>query len=284
MKVMVIGANGSLGSELCNQLRSEGINFVPITRNELDISININLLENFIKESKADVIINCAAFLGIENCKENTEIALEVNTFLPNKLFSISIKNNISFIQISTECVFACDDAKLNNFENDIAIPNTTYGLTKRLGECFQSDKFYLIRLPLLFGSTNKEQIISKLSNKAIINEKIKVSNDIYTSPVYTPNVAKWITNNIKDNFTNFPNIVHLNSSSRISLYDFMLKILTPLNKESSIISVSSDSFPSSEPKPKFGGLSSHHHEGFDLDEMVNSYCKILKNSNEKGH
>jgi len=277
---MVLGANGSLGSEICSQLSDKGIEFIPITRSELDITININALEKFINNLKVNVIINCIAFLGIENCKNNTELALEINSFFPNKLFTISKENNISFIQISTECSFACDDIKIKNFENDIAIPNTTYGLTKRLGECLKSENFYLVRLPLLFGSTHKNQIISKLTSTAFNDDNIKVSNDIYTTPIYTPFVANWIIENVIDNFKSFPNIIHLNSSKRISMYDFMVKILTPFNKDSMVLPVSSDLFPSSEPKPKFGGLSSQHHKGFDLDTMINSYIKIISGLN----
>ena len=273
---MVIGANGSLGSEICKQLMKEEINFIPVTRKELDITIKIDLLENFIVNSLPDVIINCAANLGIESCKEDIGQALEINTFFPNKLFSISKKNNINLIQISTECVFACDDMNLNNFENDEPNPNTTYGLTKRLGECFPSKNYYVVRLPLLFGKSNKGQIISKLTKSAMKNNKIKVSNDIYTSPIYTPLVASWIIKKVMTNFENFPQIVHLSSSERVSMYDFMVKILKKFNKENNVLSVNSNHFPSSEPKPKFGGLSSQYHGGFDLDEMINSYVKSI--------
>ena len=273
---MVIGANGSLGSEICKQLIKEEIDFIPVTRNELDVTVKIDLLESFIVNSLPDVIINCAAHLGLESCKEDIEQALEINAFFPNKLFSISKKNNVTLIQISTECIFACDDINLNNFENDKPNPNTTYGLTKRLGECFPSENYYLVRLPLLFGSSNKGQIISKLTESAIKNNKIKVSNDIYTTPIYTPLVASWIINKVMTNFEDFPEIIHLNSSERVSLYDFMVKILRSYNKEDNVLSVNSDYFPSSEPKPKFGGLSSQYHDGFDLDEMINSYVKTI--------
>ena len=276
MKIMVIGANGSLGSEICKQLIKEEIDFIPVSRNELDVTVKIDLLESFIVNSLPDVIINCAARLGLESCKEDIEQALEINAFFPNKLFSISKKNNITLIQISTECIFACDDINLNNFENDIPNPNTTYGLTKRLGECFPSENYYLVRLPLLFGTSNKGQIISKLTESAIKNNKIKVSNDIYTTPIYTPLVASWIINKVMTNFEDFPEIIHLNSSERVSLYDFMVKILRSYNKEDNVLSVNSDYFSSSEPKPKFGGLSSQYHDGFDLDEMINSYIKSI--------
>ena len=71
MKIMVIGANGSLGSEICKQLIKEEINFIPVTRKELDVTIKIDLLESFIVNTLPDVIINCAAHLVIESCKLN---------------------------------------------------------------------------------------------------------------------------------------------------------------------------------------------------------------------
>ena len=272
MKIMVIGANGSLGSEICSQLSKKEVYVILVTRNELDVTVKINLLKSFIINYQPDVIINCVAYLGLESCKENIEQALEINAFFPNKLFSICMNNNIKLIQISTDSVFACDDIKIHNYENDKPNPNTAYGLTKTLGECFFSENFYLVRLPLLFGASNKGQIISKLITSAIQNNKIKVSNDIYNTPVYTPYAASWIINKVTSNFLDFPDIVHLNSSERISMYDFIIKILSIYNKENNVVSVNSDYFPSSELKPKYGGLSSQYFDGFDLDEMIISY------------
>ena len=48
MKIMVIGANGSLGSEICSQLSKKEVHVIPVTRNELDVTVKINLLKSFI--------------------------------------------------------------------------------------------------------------------------------------------------------------------------------------------------------------------------------------------
>ena len=46
MKIMVIGANGSLGSEICSQLSKKEVHVIPVTRNELDVTVKIKITVN----------------------------------------------------------------------------------------------------------------------------------------------------------------------------------------------------------------------------------------------
>ena len=276
MKIMVVGSNGALGSELLLQLKKQN-NFevIPVTRKNMDLCGSFQDIEKFIKTKSPHLIINCAAFLGIENCYKNTNDALLINTFFPNKLYCISKQLGIKVIQISTECVFSCDNENISNNENTNTNPQTTYGVTKNLGECVPNKNFIVIRLPLLFGPTNKNQIVKKLIENVKNNKIISVSNDVITTPVYTPFVANWIINNVIQNEKS-PILIHLCSDKYLSMYEFMTLILKKKNLENLIKSVSSDIFPASEPKPKNGGLSSIYHDGFSIELMVNEYLKVI--------
>ena len=80
---MIIGEKGSLGGEIYKQLVEKGIDFIPVTRNELNVTTKINLLESFVINSNANVIINFS--LGAIQCK----LRCPNNCYLHNTIFLI---------------------------------------------------------------------------------------------------------------------------------------------------------------------------------------------------
>ena len=60
MKWLITGANGQLGKCFQKTLHTQGIDFVALSRTDLDIT-NIDLVNEGIKSLKPDVVINAAA-------------------------------------------------------------------------------------------------------------------------------------------------------------------------------------------------------------------------------
>ena len=113
----------------------------------------------------------------------------------------------------------------------------------------------------MLYGPTHKNQIISKLLIKLAKGEKIHVANDVFSTPVYTPDLCKFVYNNciIKSNF--FKNkLIHFASSKRYSIYDFIKNLSKNINaiNPNQIIKVKDAFFGNNiKIKPKNLGLTS---------------------------
>ena len=67
MKILTIGTNGFLGSWVNKLLQSEHSNFEILEipgKEECDLT-EFSEISNYLKEKSPDVVINCAAFVGL---------------------------------------------------------------------------------------------------------------------------------------------------------------------------------------------------------------------------
>src|SRR2546425_10337536 len=83
MKVVVIGANGQLGSDLAKTMNDW--NLIPLTHADVDIGDFIRIWK-ILTEAEPDVVINTAAFHRVDECEDQPEKAFGVNTYAVRKL------------------------------------------------------------------------------------------------------------------------------------------------------------------------------------------------------
>ena len=77
-QVVVIGANGQLGSDLCREFESSADRLIALTRDDIDIRDHERaavVLEGL----KPSVIVNTAAFHKVEACETDVNQAFQVN-------------------------------------------------------------------------------------------------------------------------------------------------------------------------------------------------------------
>ncbi len=128
MKILITGAKGLLGSNLClmysekNEVIATGINkpdFNFCKNYEMDITKKKDL--KIIEKEKQDLVINCVAITDMTLCEDNPKLAEDVNAFGAKNLAEICKDNNIFFIHISTDAVYG--DGKGNYNEKDKTNP-----------------------------------------------------------------------------------------------------------------------------------------------------------------
>ena len=92
MKVLVTGANGQLGTDLCKVLRD--FELIPLTDKDIEIS-DISSVKQGFSKYKPDIIINTAAFVRVDDCEDEKDKALRatVDWYLKNESWWRSIKS-----------------------------------------------------------------------------------------------------------------------------------------------------------------------------------------------
>lgn len=142
--VLVLGANGMLGSMLKNILaKNKKIKMISTSRkiffsdHFFDANDQINLLEKIIiKNKKISYIINC---IGILNNQikyrdiSSIENAISINSLFPYRLASLAKKYDIKVIHMSTDAVFS--ESSKGCTEDIKSNCKDIYGKTKKLGE-----------------------------------------------------------------------------------------------------------------------------------------------------
>jgi dTDP-4-dehydrorhamnose reductase len=276
--IMVFGATGALGREICNQANELGLSLIRVSRADLDLGSNAKSIEKFINDHSPGLLVNCACLTGLEKCNLQREEAIEVNGYFPYKLFLGSKDKRIPLVHFSTDSVFSCNEDGPLNTEEKTPRPTTWYGVTKYLGESFLegSDNCLTIRMPMLYGPTNQHQIVGKLFQKIKAGENIQASNDVFNTLTYTPDVVRWFLDLLFGREALSTNLIHLTSDKRLSIYEFMVHIARSFDLEDRVISTNSDSFKSSEQKPRFGGLKSKYVKEFSFHNALDNYINWL--------
>ena len=95
--------------------------------------LNDDEVDRVLNTIRPDVVINCVGLVKQKMDNRSYLESIEINALLPHKLFSLCQKYDSKLIQISTDCVFTCEEG----IKRQDDIPNAVdlYGRTKLLGE-----------------------------------------------------------------------------------------------------------------------------------------------------
>jgi len=184
-KVLITGANGMLGQDLCPILKENGYDVIPTDINTLDITDEQNV-KSVLSEYKPDIVIHCAAYTNVDKAEEDYNTAHKINAVGTENLAKVCGANDITMVYISTDYVFSGNDNK-NYKPDDKTAPLNNYGLTKWEGEQAVRKfckKYYITRTAWLYGIHGKnfvETMIS-LSDKP----ELKVVDDQTGCPTWT--------------------------------------------------------------------------------------------------
>jgi dTDP-4-dehydrorhamnose reductase len=130
--VLITGAGGQLGREL--QLTAgSAFNCIPVDRKGLDIS-DPEAIANKLRESKADILINAAAYTAVDKAESEPDLAARVNALAPGYLASACAANDVRMIHLSTDFVFDGEATQPYQPQSATA-PVSEYGRGKLAGE-----------------------------------------------------------------------------------------------------------------------------------------------------
>ena len=155
--VLVTGANGMLGQDLCPILEDEGYEVVETDIKNLDIT-NSDMVKKVLSEQKPDIVVHCAAYTNVDKAEEDYDTAHKINAVGTENLAKACAQNDITLVYISTDYVFDGESTtpyKLDDKPN----PLNNYGLTKYEGEqaiLKYCKKYYICRTAWLYGIHGK--------------------------------------------------------------------------------------------------------------------------------
>jgi len=260
IKITILGSSGRLGQDIVRVFDSKKFVVKRILSSNCDYLNKPNDLFKILNKFKTDYLINCAGLARLKDCEKNVKLAYDLNAFLPYYLNLFSKKLKLTLIHISTEAVFF--GGKRTSYSvKDIPFPKSIYGKSKFLGEKLLIDnpKSLILRLPIFYGKFDQKFML--LINKMRKNQKIYVADDIYSTPINTADVAKYIRHIIeKGKIIKLfkKKILHLSSNNRISYYKLIYEISKKIKKNKYIFPVKNSYFDKNNIKPKKIGLISN--------------------------
>ncbi|MBO5739395.1 dTDP-4-dehydrorhamnose reductase [bacterium] len=248
MTILVTGANGMLGQDLCPILEDNGYDVIETDVHNLDIT-NYEVCEKVLLDNKPDFVIHCAAYTNVDKAEEDIEAARLINAKGTENIAKACSKIGATLVYVSTDYVFDGNGTK-PYLPTDETKPLNNYGLTKLEGEeavkkyC---EKYYIARTSWLYGHHGKnfvETIIS-LANKS----DLKVVDDQIGCPTWTVELANGIIKLIKDKEYG---IYHVCGSEATSWYGFAKEIFSLLKINSNLQPCTTDQFPRPAKRPRY--------------------------------
>lgn len=257
MKVLIFGASGMLGAELHKQLEAQGGEVFAFDR-ELDITDQVQV-QNKIMQLQPEIIFNCAAYNAVDKAESEPEIAMRLNAEAAGFIAEAAEKINAITVHYSTGFVF--EGSNVAGYSEDASPnPQSVYAKSKYLGEQKlqqATDRFYLIRLNLLFGKQGKTEtakqsfptMILDFAKVAKAKDHIDFITDEISTPTYAPDLAQASIALIKEQYPF--GIYHLVNEGRASWYDWAKEIFALKAIAVKINPVLAGQFPRKAQRPK---------------------------------
>ncbi len=254
-KILITGANGQLGSEI--RVLSPlfpAFDFVFADRSEFSLESESEIL-SFLEETKANYLVNCAAYTAVDKAETEVELADLVNHKAVALLAKWSFENNCKFIHISTDYVFE-GTSEIPLKENDRTNPQNEYGRTKLLGEraCQENNPdSIIIRTSWVYSEfgANFVKTMLRLMNE---RESISVVNDQIGSPTYAKDLAEVIFKIIETESWH-PGIYNFSNEGEISWFEFALAIKEISGSSCDVKGIPSEAYPTPAKRPAYSLL-----------------------------
>lgn len=250
MKVLVTGANGMLGQDLCPILEDVGAFVIETDVDTLDITNGV-VVKNVLTDVRPDLVIHCAAYTNVDKAEEDFETAYKINALGTENLAKSCNELDIPIVYISTDYVFDGAEKKLLN-PDSCTNPINNYGKTKLAGEnAIQKycKKYYIARTSWLYGIHGKNFVETMLSLKD--KEELKVVDDQIGCPTWTVELANGILKLLQKPY----GIYHVCGSGQTSWYGFAKEIFEQSGLTVNLKPCVTEEFPRPAKRPKYSAM-----------------------------
>jgi dTDP-4-dehydrorhamnose reductase len=287
MRVLITGANGQLGTDLCQVLKA--VEVIPLTHGDVEIT-DMNSVEAAFTRHRPDVVINTAAYVRVDDCETEPDKAFLVNALGARNVAVVCQEIGAKLVHISTDYVFGGESEPRTTpyTEFDLPIPPNLYGKSKLEGENLVRHlctRHFIIRSSGLFGvagaSGKGGNFVETMLRLAKERNELRVVNDQVFSPTCTKDLAKKIAQLIN---TEYYGIFHITNRGTCSWYEFAREIIRLSGLKTPVIPITSDQYPQKARRPSFSVLDNYHLMLLKMDDMRSWQEALVDYMNEKGY
>ena len=282
--ILITGAKGQLGNELKVVSKNYyGYDFIFTDIDSLDITSQEQTSE-FIKKSKPDWIINCAAYNLVDKAESEPDKALLINGTAVKNITEVIKGSECRFIHISSDYVYDGSSNVPYN-ENIPANPLSSYGRSKLAGEKYAllHNGSMIIRTAWLYSSFGNNFVKTILRNAAE-KESLKVVFDQTGTPTYAADLAGAIMNIISGVIRNQiamnSGIYNYSNEGVCSWYDFAREIIKESGLTCRVLPVLTKDYPQAAKRPVYSVLDKSkikENYGLSIPHWRDSLIKCLK-------
>ncbi len=263
LRILVTGAKGMLGTDVCSELRNRGHDTIELVKDEMDITRPEHVEKIRIQDfGRMDWVVNCAAYTAVDKAETEFAAANRLNGVGPGLLAIAAKTAGARFMQVSTDFVF---DGGANSPypEDSLPNPNTVYGRTKLFGEqnaVKENPDTVIVRTSWLYGPNGKS-FPRTMIDAWLAGKDLRVVNDQTGTPTYTADLARLMGDMIEGGIP--AGIYHAAGTDIMTWYDFATLAITTYrdlvvktDQAITITPVTTAEFPTAARRPAYSALS----------------------------
>jgi dTDP-4-dehydrorhamnose reductase len=255
-RYLVTGAAGMLGQDLQRAL--SGRDVTALSRADLDITDRAAVSDAV---AGHDVVINAAAWTGVDDAESHEDAAAAVNAYGPEVLATAVAATGARLVQVSTDYVF--DGTGTHPYaEDEPTRPLGAYGRTKAAGEAavrsIAPETSYVVRTAWLYGAGGPN-FAKTMVRLAASHDTVSVVTDQVGQPTWTADLADQVVAMLDADAP--AGIYHGTNGGRGSWFDFTRAIFAEVGLDPErVLPTDSSAFVRPAPRPAFSVLG---HDGW---------------------
>jgi dTDP-4-dehydrorhamnose reductase len=252
--VVVTGAGGQLGNELCRQLAARAVGLDLPT---FDLTDRQTVLRMLSKVSPS-AVINTAAYTQVDRAEDEPELCYAVNATGVGHLVEGCRESGAVLVQVSTDYVFGGTVSRRTPYlETDPPEPQGVYATSKLAGEeqACSWNKHFVVRTCGLYGAPGPRSAGSFVLTMLRLGEErseLRIVRDQVCTPSYVPHIARAVLFLLStDAFGTY----HVVNSGQTTWYDFAAEIFRLAGYQVEIEAITTAEFAPKAPRPRYSVL-----------------------------
>jgi dTDP-4-dehydrorhamnose reductase len=278
VKILVFGAGGQVGHEVCRAVWPPSYDLSPLDRSAGDIT-KPAAVSALIARQRPDLVINLAAYTAVDRAESEADMAWAVNCAGAAHVAAACGDNGTPLIHLSTDYVF--DGTKPGPYrEEDAVNPLGVYGRTKEAGERAVRAavaSHIILRTAWVYGAhgANFVKTMLRLGAKRPV---LRVVADQYGSPTAAADIASTlvaVARSVEHGATSWGTF-HFAGDGATSWHGFAEEVVDiaaqlgawPHRSKPSVQAITTDQYPTAARRPMNSVLDCRKIGGFGISPL----------------
>jgi len=274
MRVLIVGALGQLGTDLCREFADTELCTADLDGgdHQLDIRNFAQVRRLILGAVKPELVFNCAAAHNVPRCERDLGLAFAVNAAGARHLAVACKTVKARLVHVSTDYVFG-HGATRPLLETDLPAPLNVYAASKLAGEhlvAAECPDHLIIRTAAIYGTApcrakGGRNFVEMMLHLAATRPEVKVVTDEITTPTYTAALARQMRLLAEKGV---PGLYHATCQGACSWYEFAQAIFEESNTQVRLVPARAAEFQSPVKRPEYSVLENRRAQEQNLDIM----------------